>query len=85
MNLLFIDCEIANKHNVQPKIAQFGYVLVDESLNVIKDDIFFINPGENEDFSNLVERKIEIDYSENGYEFYKKQNTYLYYLIIIIS
>ena len=51
MNLLFIDCEIANKHNVQPKIAQFGYVLVDESLNVIEEDDFFINPGDGEDFS----------------------------------
>ncbi len=53
MNLLFIDCEIANKHNVQPKIAQFGYVLTDASLNIVEENNFFINPGEDEDFSNI--------------------------------
>ena len=37
MNLLFIDCEIANKHNAQPKIAQFGYVLVNDSFQIIKE------------------------------------------------
>ena len=79
MNLLFIDCEIANKNNLQPKICQFGYSLVDESLNVIEEDNFYINPGENEDFSNIEERKIEIDYQENGYEFYQRQNKFPHY------
>lgn len=79
MNLLFIDCEIANKHNVQPKIAQFGYVLADESLNVIEEDNFFINPGDGEDFANIIERNLEVDHSENDYEFYRRQNKFPYY------
>ena len=79
MNLLFIDCEIANKHNVQPKIAQFGYVLADESLNVIEEEDFFINPGDGEDFSNIIERNLEVDHSENDYEFYRRQNKFPYF------
>lgn len=79
MNLLFIDCEVANKHNVEPKICQFGYVLIDESLNIIGEDNFFINPGENEDFSNIAERQIELEHSENDYEFYRQQNQFPYY------
>lgn len=79
MNLLFIDCEVANKHNIQPKIAQFGYVLVNDSFQIIEEGNFFINPGENEDFSDVVERKIELAHFENDYEFYRKQNKFPYY------
>lgn len=79
MNLLFIDCEVANKHNVEPKICQFGYVLIDESLNIIGEDNFFINPGENEDFSNIAERQIELEHAQNDYEFYRQQNQFPYY------
>lgn len=85
MNYLFIDCEVANKHNAQPKICQFGYVLADMNLEVKEQGNFYINPGENEDFSNIEKRRIKLDYSENDYSFYRTQKDFLFYHDQIVS
>lgn len=85
MNLLFIDCEVANKCDALPKICQFGYVLLNENFEIISKNNFYINPGENEDFSNIENRKIDLDYKDDNYAFYRKQNTFPYYYEDIIS
>lgn len=73
MNLIFIDSEVANKNDGLAKICQFGYVIVDEFFNILLKNNIYINPGKNEDFSNIEDRKIDLDYKENNYEYYKRQ------------
>ena len=44
MKYLFFDIECANSFDGVGKICEFGYVLTDENLNVIKQGIHLINP-----------------------------------------
>ena len=44
MNYLFFDLECANTFDNIGKICEFGYVLTDENLNVIRHGIHLINP-----------------------------------------
>lgn len=76
MNYLFIDCEVANKNDDKPKICQFGYILTDENFTILNERNIYINPGVGQDFSNIEERKIKIDYSENNYKFYHQQKMF---------
>lgn len=76
MKIVFIDCEIANKHNLQPKICQFGYVVADDAAGILERGNFYINPGREEDFSNIEERGIKIDHPEDNYAFYRSQNLF---------
>ena len=64
MNYLFFDLECANCFNGTGKICEFGYILTDEDLNVIKHGIYMINP--NAEFDWYVKHKI-ISYKEEEY------------------
>ena len=44
LNYLFFDLECANTFDNIGKICEFGYVLTDENLNVIRHGIHLINP-----------------------------------------
>lgn len=44
MRYLFFDCECANSYNYTSKMCSFGYVITDESFNVIKKEDIVINP-----------------------------------------
>ena len=65
MNYLFFDVECANNFDGVGKICEFGYVLTDENLNVIKQGIYLINPDAKFDW--YVKCKI-ISYSIKEYE-----------------
>lgn len=45
MKYLFFDCEFANCHDGKEKICEFGYVMVNESFNVLYKDNIIINPN----------------------------------------
>ncbi|MCH5350976.1 MAG: hypothetical protein J1F39_03300 [Clostridiales bacterium] len=64
MKYLFFDIECANCFNGIAKICEFGYVLTDESFNVIQKEIFLINP--NDKFDWYVAKKL-LNYSINSY------------------
>ena len=85
MKIVFVDCEIANKHNLQPKICQFGYVVADDAAGILERGNFYINPGLEEDFSNIEERGIKIDHPEDNYAFYRSQNLFPSFYPRIIS
>ena len=65
MNYLFFDVECANSFDGVGKICEFGYVLTDENLNVIKQGIHLINPDAKFDW--YVKYKI-ISYAIKEYE-----------------
>ena len=65
MNYLFFDVECANSFDGVGKICEFGYVLTDENLNVIKQGIHLINPDA--EFDWYVKYKI-ISYAIKEYE-----------------
>ena len=65
MNYLFFDVECANSFDGVGKICEFGYVLVDENLNIIKQGIHLINPDA--EFDWYVKYKI-ISYPIHDYE-----------------
>ena len=65
MNYLFFDVECANSFDGVGKICEFGYVLTDENLNVIKQRIHLINPDA--EFDWYVKYKI-ISYAIKEYE-----------------
>lgn len=65
MNYLFFDVECANSFDGVGKICEFGYVLTDENLNVIKQGIHLINPDA--EFDWYVKYKI-ISYTIKEYE-----------------
>ena len=65
MNYLFFDVECANSFDGVGKICEFGYVLTDENLNVIKQGIHLINPDA--EFDWYVKYKI-ISYATKEYE-----------------
>ena len=65
MNYLFFDVECANCFDGVGKICEFGYVLTDENLNVIKQGIHLINPDA--EFDWYVKYKI-ISYAIKEYE-----------------
>ena len=65
MNYLFFDVECANCFDGVGKICEFGYVLTDENLNVIKQGIHLINPDA--EFDWYVKNKI-ISYAIKEYE-----------------
>lgn len=65
MNYLFFDVECANSFNGVGKICEFGYVLTDENLNIIKQGIHLINPDA--EFDWYVKYKI-ISYAIKEYE-----------------
>ena len=44
MNYIFYDIECANCQNGQAKICSFGYVVTDESINVLEKRDVVINP-----------------------------------------
>lgn len=44
MKYLFLDCEFASSKGRSEKICEFGYVMTDESFNVIFKGNFIINP-----------------------------------------
>ena len=65
MNYLFFDVECANNFDGVGKICEFGYVLTDENLNIIKQGIYLINPDA--EFDWYVKYKI-ISYAIKEYE-----------------
>lgn len=65
MNYLFFDVECANSFDGVGKICEFGYILTDENLNVIKQGIHLINPDA--EFDWYVKYKI-ISYAIKEYE-----------------
>ena len=65
MNYLFFDVECANSFDGVGKICEFGYVLTDENLNIIKQGIHLINPDA--EFDWYVKYKI-ISYAIKEYE-----------------
>ena len=65
MNYLFFDVECANSFDGVGKICEFGYVLTDENLNIIKQGIYLINPDA--EFDWYVKYKI-ISYAIKEYE-----------------
>ena len=65
MNYLFFDVECANSFDGIGKICEFGYVLTDENLNIIKQGIHLINPDA--EFDWYVKYKI-ISYAIKEYE-----------------
>ena len=65
MKYLFFDIECANSFDGVGKICEFGYVLTDENLNVIKQGIHLINPDA--EFDWYVKNKI-ISYAIKEYE-----------------
>ena len=65
MNYLFFDVECANSFDGVGKICEFGYVLTDENLSVIKQGIHLINPDA--EFDWYVKYKI-ISYAIKEYE-----------------
>ena len=65
MNYLFFDVECANSFDGVGKICEFGYVLTDENLNIIKQGIHLINPDA--EFDWYVKHKI-ISYAIKEYE-----------------
>lgn len=73
MNLLFINCKVADQQeDRQSKIIQFGYVLTDDALNIIKSDNFYINPGEDSVSINDAIGSDRSDFEKNA-SFYMKQ------------
>jgi len=54
MKYLFIDFEFSNSNNHEPKICEFGYVLVDSNLEIIEEDDILINPGKGGAFQTGV-------------------------------
>lgn len=46
MNYLFFDIECANCFEGKAKICEFGYVLINEQFEIIKKELFLINPKE---------------------------------------
>lgn len=64
MNYLFFDVECANSFDGVGKICEFGYVLADENLNIIKHGIYLINPDA--EFQDYVIWKI-ISYKTDDY------------------
>ena len=56
MNYLFFDIECANTFDGVGKICEFGYVLVNERLDTVKQGTFFINPSSKFDW--YVKHKI---------------------------
>ena len=71
MNYLFFDVECANSFDGVGKICEFGYVLTDENLNIIKQGIYLINPDA--EFDWYVKYKI-ISYAIKEYEKAPKYN-----------
>ena len=65
MNYLFFDVECANSFDGIGKICEFGYVLTDKNLNIIKQGIYLINPDA--EFDWYVKYKI-ISYAIKEYE-----------------
>jgi DNA polymerase III alpha subunit (gram-positive type) len=65
LNYLFFDVECANSFDGVGKICEFGYVLTDENLNIIKQGIHLINPDA--EFDWYVKYKI-ISYAIKEYE-----------------
>lgn len=62
MNYLFFDIECANLFGGTGKICEFGYVLVDEGLNVIKNGIYLIDPDVEFDWyvkENIISYPVE--------------------------
>ena len=45
MRYLFFDCEFANCYNGKEKICEFGYVMVDETFNLLHKGNIIINPN----------------------------------------
>ena len=45
MRYLFFDCEFANCYNGKEKICEFGYVMVDETFNVLYKGNIINNPN----------------------------------------
>ena len=64
MNYLFFDVECANSFDGKGKICEFGYVLTDENLNVLKNGIYLIDPDA--EFQDYIIWKI-ISYKPDEY------------------
>ena len=64
MNYLFFDIECANCFDGTGKICEFGFVLTDENLNILKNGIFLVNPDA--EFDWYVKHKI-ISYKISDY------------------
>lgn len=70
MNYLFFDVECANSFDGVGKICEFGYVLTDENLNVLKHGIHLINPNaEFQDYViwHIISYKVEDYYNAPKY------------------
>ena len=63
MKYLFFDIECSNCFNGVGKLCEFGYVLCDENLNVLKKDDIPMSPGKGEGNKfHLRGRKNEKDF-----------------------
>ena len=73
MKYLFFDIECANCFEGIGKICEFGYVLIDEQLNILEKKHYIINPNAEFDWyvaKNLLAYKKEVYTKADEYEYY---------------
>ena len=81
MKLVFFDLEFSNCFSGIGKVCEFGYVMTDENFNVLEEDVFVINPGNDRENRFFIDKNNKIDYSFWYYpiEYYYKQPEFPYF------